>query len=68
MVKEIYLPSDVLGGGGGGPPQEIHALPQAFILFFLKILDRRLKFTIANTQMLVIVIKIWWKLMGSIDF
>ena len=38
-----------------------------FILFFLKILDRQLKFTIVITQMLVIVTKVLWRLKGFID-
>ena len=38
-----------------------------FLLFFLKILDRQLKFTIAITQMLVIVTKVLWRLKGFID-
>ena len=38
-----------------------------FLLFFLKILDKPLKFTIAITQMLVIVTKVLWRLKGFRD-
>ena len=65
MVKGIDLPSDVFGFVEIG---WIHAVPKAFfLLFFLKILDRQLKFTIAITQMLVIVTKVLWRLKGFRD-
>ena len=65
MVKGIYLPSDVLDlwrlVGFTQFPRRF------FLLFFLKILDRQLKFTIAIAQMLVIVTKVLWRLKGFID-
>ena len=53
---------------GGRDWVDSRSTPSVLLLFFLKMLDRQLKFTVAITYMLVIVTEICWRLMGFTDF